>query len=163
MSRLHIPVPEKVLPWQVTVSAVALFIGAVNCCAVALANISRMGDRAGIQEAIDEGSTQLGKTVAEGFDHYYISMTVFSTMGVIYLILGLLLWRGEHRHGVRMIGTIMAAVNVVGLIGMLVATGGDPFQQTSSLVVHLVVQIVILVGMVMLWEGGGRRWEHQGA
>ena len=163
MARLHIPVPDKVLPWQVTVSAVALLIGAVNCTAVALSNISRMGDRAGIKAAIEEGDTLLGTTVAEGFDHYYISMTVFATLGLIYLVLGLLLWRGEHRHGVRMIGTIMAAVNVIGLTGMLVATGGSAFQQTSSLVVHLVVQIVILIGMIMLWEGGGRRWEHEGA
>ena len=163
MARLHIPVPEKVLPWQVTVSAVALFIGAVNCAAVALVNISRMGDRAGIKEALAEGNTQLGTTVAQGFDHYYISMTVFSTMAVIYLVLGLLLWRGEHRHGVRMIGTIMALVNVIGLLFILVTTGGSTFQQTSSLVVDLVVQIVILVGMIMLWEGGGRRWEHKGA
>ena len=83
--------------------------------------------------------------------------------GVVYLVLGLLLWRGEHRHGVRMIGTIMALVNVIGLIGLIATTGSSAFQQTSTLFADLLVQVIILVGMIMLWEGGGRRWEHEGA
>jgi len=162
MARLHIPVPEKVLPWQVTVSAVALFIGAVNCLVVALAAVSQMGDRLGIAASLAAGETRNGATVTAVVNHFYISMTVFSIIGVVYLVLGLLLWRGEHRHGVRMIGTIMALVNLIGLIGVIVTAGADGLP-TSTLMADLLVQIIILVGMIMLWEGGGRRWEHKGA
>ena len=163
MTRLKIPVPAKVLPWQVTVSAVALLIGAANCLVIALAEVSQMGDRAGIAATLEAGNTRTGVTVEELFNHHYIRMTVFAMIGVVYLVLGLLLWRGEHRHGVRMIGTIMAVVNMAGLIWLIASTGGSAFQQTGSLFVDLVVQVIILVGMIMLWEGGGRRWEHEGA
>jgi uncharacterized membrane protein len=163
MTRLHIPVPEKVLPWQVTVSVVALFIGGVNALFVCLVNIVELGDRAGLAAAIQEGSTRSGTTVAEAFSTNYLSMTVFSIIGVVYLALAFLLWRGEHRHGVRMIGTIMAVVSVVGIAGVIATSGSDRFQVTSTLYADLVVQIIILVGMIMLWEGGGRRWEHEGA
>jgi len=163
MTRLKIPVPAKVLPWQVTVSAVALLIGAANCLVVALADVSQMGDRLGIAATVAAGNTQNGATVQAAFDHHYISMTVFSIIGVVYLVLGLLLWRGEHRHGVRMIGTIMAVVNLAGLIWLIATTGSSVFQQTSTLYADLLVQVIILVGMIMLWEGGGRRWEHEGA
>jgi len=162
MARLHIPVPEKVLPWQVTVSVVALFIGAVNCLVVALAAVSQMGDRLGIAASLAAGETHNGATVTAVVNHFYISMTVFSIIGVVYLVLGLLLWRGEHRHGVRMIGTIMALVNLIGLIGVMATAGADGLP-TSTLFADLLVQVIILVGMILLWEGGGRRWEHKGA
>ena len=163
MTRLKIPVPAKVLPWQVTVSAVALLIGAANSLVVALADVSQMGDRLGIAASLQAGNTRNGASVEAVINHHYISMTVFSMIGVVYLVLGLLLWRGEHRHGVRMIGTIMALVNVIGLIGLIATTGSSAFQQTSTLFADLLVQVIILVGLIMLWEGGGRRWEHEGA
>ena len=162
MTRLKIPVPAKVLPWQVTVSAVALLIGSANSLVVALADVSQMGDRLGIAASLQAGNTRNGATVEAVINHHYISMTVFSMIGVVYLVLGLLLWRGEHRHGVRMIGTIMALVSMVGLIGVIATAGADGVP-TSTLFADLLVQVIILVGMIMLWEGGGRRWEHEGA
>ena len=75
------------------------------------------------------------------------------------LILGLFLWAGAYRPGVRLTLTITTAVSFFGsFIPLVLSSDTASGMSESRIGLALVVQLVALIASLLMWFGAGRRW-----
>lgn len=149
-------------PWQVGLAVGATFVAAAGYLVEALAHLFLISDSA-LETArvpevahIDGGREQ---TLIDVFNFDNRVAQVFALVGVVLLIMGLFLWVGAYRPGVRLILTITTAISFFGSFIPLVLSSDSASGMSQAKVGQgLFVQLVALIASLLLWFGAGRRW-----
>ena len=149
-------------PWQVGLAVGATFVASSGYLVAALGHFFYTADgdleAARIAEVahIDGGHAKTMADVAL-FDNHIAQ--VFSLVGVVLLILGIFLWNGAYRPGVRLILTITLAVSFFGgLIPLMLSLDQASGMSAAQVAQGEIEQLVALIAVSLLWFGAGRRW-----
>ena len=107
-----------VRPWQVVALATLCFIQALHLFEHVLSSVLAASNHSNVVELAENGIG--GDDANAVYQHLSLSQDVFGLMAVVVLMFGVLLYRNQYLPGVRLTGTIYAAV---GLIGQVFLTG----------------------------------------
>ena len=149
-------------PWQVGLAVGATLVAASGYLVDALAHLFLISD-----SALETARIPLVAHIDGGREHTLADVSlfdervaqVFALVGVVLLILGLFLWAGAYRPGVRLTLTITTAVSFFGsFIPLVLSSDTASGMSESRIGLALVVQLVALIASLLLWFGAGRRW-----
>ena len=149
-------------PWQVAFAATTAIVVGVAYGVSALLDIVYSGDRLAVDARLDEYQSVAGLEAAsadEIHEWMALSATVFAVVAAVFIILGVLLWQGVGRPGVRLTFTIAALVATVGsLVPLFLGTAKANAVTEDTVVFLLVVHVFALVGALLLWAKSVRGW-----
>ena len=149
-------------PWQVVFTACALFVAAMPYLFSALAHLSSVGDRGGIADNMTEWNNSQGMamhTTNDVWEWMLMSGTVFLALAAITFMLGLLVWQGLLRPGVRLTATIFMAISVLGALPPLLGTTEGPnMHPEAQILTASLFMVPALLGCISLWFGAGKAW-----
>ena len=95
-------------PWQVVLASAAIIVLAVDYLMFALLHVAQYGDRTGVDAYLSEyqpiPSMGIGSS-AELHEWLGLSATVFGVVAAVLFLLGMMLWQGVARPGVRITAT----------------------------------------------------------
>ena len=153
----------KSMPWQPAFAGSALFAVAGIHFITALTFIADLSDWQGIKATLPDWqaiSERLAAATAEEiYEWLMLSAYVFGTLAVVFLVLGLLTWRGVARQGVRVTSTIFVVISWLGALRLVAsADGGGTGTGAGPNAFFLLVLTVALVAMITLWISAGARW-----
>ena len=156
-------------PWQVGLAVAAAFVAAADYLGAAITHIALMAEGDGLEG--ERQATIVHRTHNQDFDsllgvaHFdELSSKVFILVGVVILIMGVFLWVGAFRGGVRGVLTVTLAVSFLG--GLYpVFLSFDPLNglDGAGLIENEFVNLVALIFVLLLWGGAGRKWVAMGA
>ncbi|CAB5040703.1 MAG: hypothetical protein F2923_06095 [Actinobacteria bacterium] len=154
--------PIRQAPWQVGLAIGATFTAATMYLVGTLVELASISDsaletaRIPTLDLIDNGSEH---TLIDVFVFDERAAHVFGLVGVALLLLGIFLWVGAYRPGVRLILTITTGVSFVGsFIPLALASNPADGMSESAIAEALVIQGIAFVAALLLWIGAGRRW-----
>jgi hypothetical protein len=156
-------------PWQVGLAVAAAFVAAADYLGQALAHITLMAESDGLehdrQAAIAHMTHNHDYDSVLGVQHFDdLSSRVFILVGVVILILGVFLWVGAFRGGVRGVLTVTLAVSFLGgLYPLFLSFDPASGLDAAGLVEAEFVNLVALIFALLLWGGAGRKWVALGA
>ena len=149
-------------PWQVVFTACALFVAATPNLYAALVHVSSTGDHAGIAANLGEWNNSQGwsdPTTNDVWEWLILSGTVFIALAAITLILGMLVWQGILRPGVRLTATIFTFISVLSALPpLLTTTEGANRNPEGSILLTGIIMVPALLGCLSLWFGAGKAW-----
>ena len=154
---------NKTMPWQPVFAGSALFAVAGIHFLTALTFLADLSDWQGIKATLPDWqsiSERLAAATAEEiYEWLMLSVYVFGTLAVVFLVLGILMWRGQCRQGVRMTATIFVVISWLGALRLLMATdgGGTGTGQGANALFFLSLTVA-LVAVITLWISAGARW-----
>jgi hypothetical protein len=154
-------------PWQVGLAVAATIVVAAEHLELALKDLFLIGAgdsvEAANQAAIASRNPNFDSALGEvAFEQ--ISAEVFLLIGVALLLMGIFLWVGAFRGGVRGILTVTLAVLLVGGIVPLVMSFTPSHRiDLLGLLIEMGVNLVAFVFVLLLWSGSGRKWVSLGA
>jgi len=149
-------------PWQVGLAVGATITAAAGYLVDALAHLFEISDG-----ALETARVDSVAHIDGGREHNLVDVAlfdvrlaqVFALVGVVLLILGVFLWVGAYRPGIRLILTITLAVSFFGsFIPLTLSTDSASGISEAQVGLAVVVQLVALISAVLLWFGAGRRW-----
>jgi len=154
---------SKTTPWQPVFAASTILVVAAVHIMTALTFLFDMGDWQGIKATLPDwqsiSEALKNATAEEIYEWLLMSAYIFTILGVVFLLLGVLIWRGTSRHGVRLIATITLAISWLGGLRLEFAPdGGGAGSGASSNILILASITVALIGVITLWFGNGARW-----
>lgn len=150
-------------PWQVVFTACALFVAATPYLCSALVNVISTGDQAGIAANLGEwnnGQSLATATTNDVWEWLTLSGTVFLALAGITFILGILVWHGILRPGVRLTATIFTFISVLSPVLPLVlmsTEGANRYPEVTILLGGILI-VPALLGCLSLWFGAGKAW-----
>ena len=149
-------------PWQVVFTACALFVAATPTLYSALVHVISTGDHAGIAANLGEWNNSQGwsdPTTNDVWEWLILSGTVFIALAAITLILGMLVWQGILRPGVRLTATIFTFISALSAVPpLLMSTEGANRQPEGTLLLGGIFMVPALLGCLSLWFGAGKAW-----
>ena len=148
-------------PWQVAFSACAAIVAGIAYASSALIQISYSGDFAAIDTRLSEYQAVSGLESASSVDvHEWMALatSVFAVVAAVFILLGILLWQGALRPGVRLTLTITALIAFVGSFIPLLSEGTGSAVQEDAVLFMIVVQGAALVGALLLWTRPVKGW-----
>ena len=104
-------------PWQVAFSACSAIVAGIAYASNSLLQISHAGDFTSIDTRISEYQAVSGLESASSVDvHEWMAFatSVFAVVATVFILLGILLWQGALRPGVRLTLTITALIAFIG-------------------------------------------------
>ena len=157
---------SKENPWQVLMAGAGLIVLGVTYAVYSLLMVAQSGDRQGIDAHLDEyGAIQgfeaeSGLAVQEWLD---LSAIVFGIVATVVLLLGIGLWKGTARPGIRITATITTLVAFIGSwMPLLTGGGGVHAVPEDSLKVIIALHAVVLVLCLLLWMPSMKSWIKEG-
>jgi hypothetical protein len=149
-------------PWQVAFAACTAIVVGVSYAVSALLDIANAGDRGAIDERLAEYQALAGlgsASVSEVHEWMALAATVFAVVSAVFLLLGILLWQGALRPGVRLTLTITSLIAFAGTFAPL-AEGLNQVSavREETLIFLMVVHAVSVVGALLLWSPSVKRW-----
>lgn len=154
-------------PWQVVFTGAALFLVAGNYATAALNFLLDLSDWGGIKENLADWqgiSDRLANATA--FDIYHwlaYSAQVFTALAIVFLVLGLLLWRGVLRPGIRLTASLFAWISLIGSVILVsIPDSASAGSGTSHDVLALVINLLASIGCLSLWFGAPKTWVAAG-
>jgi hypothetical protein len=152
-------------PWQVGFAACTTIVVGVAYAVGALRHIAYAGDRGAIDERLDEYqavATLGSSSAAEIYEWMALAASVFAVVAAVFVLLGILLWQGALRPGVRLTLTITALIAFAGTFFPLVEGFGEPSAVAEELLVFLlIVHAFALVGALLLWSPSVKGWINE--
>ena len=149
-------------PWQVAFAACTSIVVGVSYAVSALLNIAYAGNRGALDGRLAEYQGIEGLESASAVQvHEWMALaaSVFAVVATVFLLLGLLLWQGALRPGVRLTFTITVLVSFVGSFVPLLLSLQDQDAVTEAAHVFLIgVQAFAVVGALLLWSPSVRSW-----
>jgi hypothetical protein len=98
-------------------------------------------------------------TPEDVYEWLLMSAYIFNIVGVVLLLLGILIWRGVSRHGVRLTATITLLISWLGALRQeFYPDGGGPGSGVAANALIFTSVTAGLIGVITLWFGGGARW-----
>lgn len=151
-------------PWQVGLAACAVFVSAAEYLTYALLRINSvsMGDIGLRMDEYQKTTTFAGMSANQIVEWQELAATVFGVVGVATLLMGILLWIGWMRPGVRITATITLLVSAAGSVAPLAGSIAGGFANTSALV-GAFIQTLALVCVLLLWTPTATTWIKQEA
>lgn len=153
-------------PWQVGLAACAVFVSAAEHLTYALLRINSvsMADIGLRMDDYQKSTTFAGMSANQIVEWQELAATVFAVVGVATLLMGILLWIGWMRPGVRIAVTITLLVSASGSLVPLAGSiaGGEGVTGPSALVGTL-IQTLALVCVLLLWTPTATTWVKQEA
>ena len=152
-------------PWQVVLASGALIVLGVTYATSALIEISRSGDRLGIDAYLSEYQAISGfeaESAAVVHEWMTLAAVVFSAVSAVFIILGILLWQGVARPGVRITATITTLIAFVGaFIPWAAAASGENAVAQEAILVQLVIHGAAFIAVLLLWMPAVRSWAKE--
>ena len=149
-------------PWQIVALATLCFIQAFHLFEVSLSAILDASSHSNVVELAELGMKD--GDVNAVYEYLALAQDVFGLMAVVVLMFGILLYRGQYLPGVRLTGTIYAAVGLVGQIALTGSTDQATLLSTSADdTLTLLFTASLLAGFVSLFFGKSAKWvsEHR--
>jgi len=87
-----------------------------------------------------------------------LATSVFAAVAAVFILLGILLWQGALRPGVRLTLTITALIAFIGSFIPLLSEGSGSAIQEDTVLFMIVVQGAALVGALLLWSRPVKGW-----
>ena len=154
-------------PWQAVFAASSSLILGVSYGVSALLRVAYSGDRMAIETRLPEYQGVSGLESASAVEiHEWLALsaTVFAVVAALFVVLGVLVWQGVGRPGVRLTLTISALVAFIGsLVPLFMGMSGANAVTEDTVVFLLVVHGFALVGALLLWGRGARAWINEPA
>jgi len=148
-------------PWQVAFSACSAIVAGIAYAASSLIQIAYSGDFAAIDPRLGEYHAVSGLESASSVDvHEWMALatSVFAVVAAVFILLGILLWQGALRPGVRLTLTITALVAFIGSFIPLLSAGTASAIQEDTVLFMIVVQGAALLGALLLWTRPVKTW-----
>ncbi|NQW72688.1 MAG: hypothetical protein HQ453_08150 [Actinobacteria bacterium] len=148
-------------PWQVAFAACSAIVVGIAYASSALLHIAYSGDFAGIDSRISEYQSVSGFESASSVDvHEWLALStsIFTVVAAVFVLLGILLWQGALRPGVRLTLTITTLIAFIGTFIPLLSGGASSSIQEDTVLFMVVVQAVALVGALLLWSRPVKGW-----
>jgi hypothetical protein len=154
-------------PWQVGLAAAATFIAAADYIVQALAHLALMTASDSLEQARQAGLDQMMNSNDSAVSVLMIDdiiVRVFIAVGVGLLILGVFLWSGAFRGGIRGILTVTLAASFFNggmplVFSLDLANGFD----VAGLIEGKILSLVALIFVSLLWGKAGKKWVAMGA
>ena len=145
-------------PWQVVALATLCFIQALHLFEHVLSSVLAASNHSNVVELAENGIG--GDDANAVYQHLSLSQDVFGLMAVVVLMFGVLLYRNQYLPGVRLTGTIYAAV---GLIGQVVLTGSTDEGSIGAVdnTFSILFTVLLLAGFVSLFFGKSAKWVNE--
>ena len=148
--------------WQPLFAASAIFVVAAVHLMTALTFLFSMGDWQGLKTNVADWQSIFdglaNATPEEVYEWLLSSAYIFTIVGVVLLLLGILIWRGVSRHGVRLTATITLVISWLGALRMeLSPDGGGAGSGIAANALIFASVTAGLIGVITLWFGGGAR------
>ena len=148
-------------PWQVAFSACSAIVAGIAYASNSLLQISHAGDFASIDARISEYQAVSGLESASSVEvHEWMAFatSVFAVVATVFILLGILLWQGALRPGVRLTLTITAVIAFIGSFIPLLSEGAGSAIQEDTVLFMVLVQGAALVGALLLWSRPVKAW-----
>ena len=152
-----------VRPWQVVALATLCFIQAFHLVEAVLGYLLSSANHANVVDWAELGAQD--GDVNQIYETLALISDVYGLMAVVFLMFGILLYRGQYLPGVRLTGTITSAiVLVLLLIALLENAFGIPDTDLSTHgddVLRVLFAALLLAGFVSLFFGKSAKWVNE--
>ena len=152
-----------VRPWQVVALATLCFIQAFHLVEAVLGYLLSSANHVNVVDWAELG-VQDGD-VNQIYETLALISDVYGLMAVVFLMFGILLYRGQYLPGVRLTGTITSAIMLVLLlIALLENAFGIPDTDLSTHgddVLRVLFAALLLAGFVSLFFGKSAKWVNE--
>ena len=154
-----------VRPWQVVALATLCFIQAFHLVEAVLGYLLSSANHVNVVDWAELGAQD--GDVNQIYETLALISDVYGLMAVVFLMFGILLYRGQYLPGVRLTGTITSAIMLVLLlIALLENAFGIPDTDLSTHgddVLRVLFVALLLAGFVSLFFGKSAKWvdEHR--
>jgi hypothetical protein len=156
-------------PWQVGLAVAATFVSGVSYIEQALTHLflitasdSLANERHDAIYHMTNKHTFDSALGIENFDEG--TARIFTLVGVCILILGVFLWVGAFRGGVRVTLTVTLAVSFLGgFFPLFLAFDAANGLDTVGLAQAQIVNTIALIFSFLLWGKSGQKWVAIGA
>jgi hypothetical protein len=148
-------------PWQVAFAACSAIVAGIAYASSSLIQIAYSGDFAAIDPRMSEYQGVSGLESASNVEvHEWMALatSVFAVVAAVFILLGILLWQGALRPGVRLTLTITTLIAFIGSFIPLLSGGTSSAIQEDTVLFMVVVQAVALVGALLLWSHPVKAW-----
>ena len=152
-----------VRPWQVVALATLCFIQAFHLVEAVLGYLLSSANHANVVDWAELGAQD--GDVNQIYETLALISDVYGLMAVVFLMFGILLYRGQYLPGVRLTGTITSAIMLVLLlIALLENAFGIPDTDLSTHgddVLRVLFAALLLAGFVSLFFGKSAKWVNE--
>ena len=154
-------------PWQVGLAVAATFLVAATYIQDALIHMFMLSGSESLLE-VREAALALRwpkyDSVLKFAEFQSVAIEAYFLAGIAVLLMGIFLWVGAFRGGVRGILTITLIMTFVGSLFPLILSF-DPAAgvETVGVIVSLIITVVALVLILLLWGKAGKKWVALGA
>ena len=152
-----------VRPWQVVALATLCFIQAFHLVEAVLGYLLSSANHVNVVDWAELGAQD--GDVNQIYETLALISDVYGLMAVVFLMFGILLYRGQYLPGVRLTGTITSAIMLVLLlIALLENAFGIPDTDLSTHgddVLRVMFAALLLAGFVSLFFGKSAKWVNE--
>ena len=152
-----------VRPWQVVALATLCFIQAFHLVEAVLGYLLSSANHANVVDWAELGAQD--GDVNQIYETLALISDVYGLMAVVFLMFGILLYRGQYLSGVRLTGSITSAIMLVLLlIALLENAFGIPDTDLSTHgddVLRVLFAALLLAGFVSLFFGKSANWVNE--
>jgi hypothetical protein len=148
-------------PWHVVFSACSAIVAGTSYDSSTSVQIAYSGNYAAIDTRISEYQAVAGLESASSVEvHEWMALaaSVFAVVASVLIPLGILLWQGALRPGVRLTLTITALSAFIGFFIPLLSAGTASAIQEDTVLFMVVVQGAALVGALLSWSRPVKGW-----
>ncbi len=109
-------------------------------------------------------NTGIERASAELHEWLGLSATVFGVVAAVLFLLGILLWQGVARPGVRITATITTVISLIGaFIPLSSGLGATNAVVVEALLVTILVNLAAVIACLFLWMPAVRGWINEPA
>ena len=154
-------------PWQVGLAVGATFLVAAEYIEEALSELFTLSASDTLEQVKQAAIAHQYPAYDSvlGFEEFELAMAeTFFLVGVAVLLMGIFLWVGAFRGGVRGILTVTMVINFAGTLRPLI----NSFDAANGLSVVSIVEsqfinLIALIFVLLLWGKAGKKWVRMGA
>ena len=158
---------SKENPWQVLMAGAGLIVLGVTYTVYSLLMVSQSGDRMGLDAHLAEYGAIRGFEAESALavqDWLDLAAIVFGIVATVVILLGIGLWKGTARPGLRITATITTLIAFIGSWTPLLSGSGEmDAVPEESLMVIVAVHAVVFVLCLLLWMPSMKTWVNETA
>ena len=154
-------------PWQVGLAVAATFLVAATYIQDALIHMFMLSGSESLLQ-VREAALALRwpkyDSVLKFAEFQSVAIEAYFLAGIAVLLMGIFLWVGAFRGGVRGILTVTLIMTFVGsLFPLILSFDAAAGVETAGVIVSLIITVVALVLSLLLWGKAGKKWVRMGA
>jgi hypothetical protein len=158
---------SKENPWQVLMAGAGLLVLGVAYGVYALLMVAQSADRQGIDAHLAEYGAIRGFEAESGLavqGWLDLAAIVFGIVASVLILLGIGLWKGTARPGIRITATITTIIALIGSwLPLMSGRGEIDAVPEESLLVMMALHAVVVVLCLLLWMPSMKAWINERA